>query len=148
VADETTVKEAAQIMLTATQAEHTDLEQIAEAVCQELEGEGASSGSSVASRLRSLGSRVAERIKSAFRLRVQRTLAVALTHYDMNLERVSSGYIVTLCVEADAAMVAMDEADAAVDCFAAALSKKLEDDPLPEAEVDATEDPQGGEGNL
>ena len=64
------------------------------AVCQELEGEGASSGSSVASRLRSLGGRVAERIKSAFRLGVQRALAVASTHYDMDLKLVSSGYVV------------------------------------------------------
>ena len=49
--DETAAKEAAQIVLTATQAEHADLEQTAVAVCQELEGEGASSCSSVASRL-------------------------------------------------------------------------------------------------
>ena len=61
------------------------------AVCQELEGEGASSGSSVASHLRSLGGRVAERIKSAFHLGVQRTLGVASTHYDMDLMLVSSG---------------------------------------------------------
>ena len=73
---------------------------------------------------------------------------MASTHYDMNLERVSSGYIVAPGVEGDAAMAAMEEADAAIDCFAASLSKKLEDDPLPEAEVDAAEDPQGGEGNL
>ena len=73
---------------------------------------------------------------------------MASTHYDMNLERVSSGYIVAPGVEGDAAMAAMEEADAAVDCFAAALSKKLEDDPLAEAIVDAAEDLQGGEGNL
>ena len=71
MADETMVKEAAYIMLTATQAEHADLERTAVAVCQELEGEGASSGSSVASRLRSLGGRVAKRIKRTFRLGVQ-----------------------------------------------------------------------------
>ena len=58
-------------------------------VCLELEVEGGSSGSSVASRLRSLGGRVAERLKSTFRLGVQRTLAVALMHYDLNLEQVA-----------------------------------------------------------
>ena len=114
------------------------------AVCHELEGEGASSGSSVASRLRSLGGRVAERIKSTFRLGVQRTLAVASTHYDMYLKLVSSGYVVAPGVDGDAAAAAMDEADATVEGFAAALSKKLEDDLLPLAEFDATEDPQGG----
>ena len=51
MADETAAKEAVQIVLTVTQAEHTDLEQTTVVVCQDLEGEGASSGSSVASRL-------------------------------------------------------------------------------------------------
>ena len=36
VADETVVMESTQIVLTATQAEHADLEQTAMAVCQEL----------------------------------------------------------------------------------------------------------------
>ena len=114
------------------------------AVCQELEGEGGSSGSSVTSHLPSLGGQVAERIWSAFRLGVQRTLGVASTHYDMDLMRVSSGYVVAPGVEGDAAAAAMDEADAAVESFAAALSKKLEDDVLPLAVVDATKDPRGG----
>jgi len=148
VANETAAKEAAQIVLTVTQAEHADLEQTTMAVCQEVEGEGASSGSSVASRLRSQGGRVAERIKSAFHLDVQRTLGVASTHYDKDLALVSSGYVVAPGVDGDAAAAAMDEADAVVEGFAAALSKKLEDDVLPLAKVDAAEDPQGGEGNL
>ena len=118
------------------------------AICQELKGERASFGSSVASRLRSLGGWVAERIKSAFRLSVQRTLGVASTHYDMELVLVSSGYVVAPGVDRDAAAAAMDEADATVEGFAAALSKKLEDDVLPLAEVDIAEDPQGGEGNM
>ena len=130
------------------QAEHAGLEQTAVAVCQELEGEGASSGSSVASRLRSLGGRVAERIKSAFSLGVQWALAVASTHYDMDLKRVSSGYVVTSSVDEDAATAALDEADAAVEGFAATLSKKLEDDLPPLPEDDAVEDLQGEEGNL
>ena len=85
---------------------------------------------------------MAEHIRSAFRLSIQRTLAVASTHYDMNLERVSSGYVIAPGIEGDAVMAAMEEA------AAAALSKKLEDDLLPEVEDNATEDPQGGEGNL
>jgi len=142
VADETSTKEAAQVAFTAAQVEHANLEKTAVAMCQELEGEGASSSSSVASRLRSLGGRVAESIRSSFCLRVQRTLAVASTHYDMNLERVSSGYIVVPGVEGDAAMAAMEEADAAV------LSRKIGDDLRPDVEDDAAEGPQGGGGNL
>ena len=118
------------------------------AVCQELEGEGALSGSSVASHLRSLGGRVAEHIKSTFRLGVQRALAVASTHYDMDLKLVSSGYVVTPGVVGDAATATMDEADTAIEGFAAALSKKLEDDLPLFAEDDIAEDPQGEEGNL
>jgi hypothetical protein len=148
VEDETVVKEAIQIVLTATQAEHVDLEQTAMAVCQEVEGEGASSGSSVASRLRSLGGQVAERINSAFCLSVQWALAVSSTHYDMDLKRVSSGYVIVSGVDGDAAAATMDEADAAVEGFATTLSKKLEDDLPPLAEGDAAEDPQGEEGNL
>ena len=148
MADETAVKEAVQVAFTVAQVEHADLEQTAVAMCQELEGEGASSSSSVASLLRSLGGRVAERIRSAFRLRVQRTLAVASTHYDMNLERVLSGYIIVPGVNGDAAMAAMEEADAAVEGFAATLSKKHEDDLPLFAEDDIVEDPQGEESNL
>ena len=92
MADETAVKEALQAAYSSAQKDLTDLEGAAVATCQELEGEGGSSGSSVASRLRSLGGRVAERLRSTFRLGVQRTLAVASTHYDMNLEQVATGY--------------------------------------------------------
>ena len=118
------------------------------AVCQELEGEGASFGNSVASSLRSLGGWVAEHIKSFFCLGIQRTLGVASMHSDMDLILVSSGYVVAPGVDGDAAAANMDEADAAVEGFAAALSKKHEDDLPPLAEEDVVEDAQGEEGNL
>ena len=72
MADETTAKEAVHGVLTAAQTEYTELERTVLAVCQELEGEGALSGSSVASRLRSLGGQEAEHIKSTFCLDIQR----------------------------------------------------------------------------
>ena len=53
---------------------------------------------------------------------------MASTHYDMDLALVSSGYVVAPGVEWDAAAATMDEANAAIEGFAAALSKKLEDD--------------------
>ena len=110
------------------QDEYAQLERTVVAVCQELEGEGALSGSSVASRLRSLGGRVAEHIKRTFRLGVQWALAMASTHYDMDLKLVSSGYIVGQGFVGDTATAAMDDSDAAVEDFAAVLAKKLEDD--------------------
>ena len=85
MADETAVKEVVNTALMAAQAEYADLEQTAVSVCQELEGEGAVSGSSVISRLRALGGRIAEHAKSTFRLGVLRALAVASTHYIMDL---------------------------------------------------------------
>jgi len=91
---------------------------------------------------------VAERIKSAFRLGVQRALAVASTHYDMDHKRVSSGYVVASGVDKDAATAALDETGAAVEGFASVLSKKLEDDLPPLAEDDVADDAQGEEGNL
>ena len=69
---------------------------------------------------------------------------MASTHYDMDLAR----YVVAPDVNGDAATAVMDEVDAAVEGFAATLSKKHEVDVLPLAKVDAAEDPQGGEGNL
>ena len=71
VENETAAKEAANTAFTVAHDEYTELERTAMAVCQELEGEGAQSGSSVASRLRALGDRVAEHAKSTFRLSVQ-----------------------------------------------------------------------------
>src|SRR4029078_7537572 len=87
-------------------------EEAAVSLCQELEGEGAVSGSSVISRLRALGGRIAEHAKRLFRLGVLRALAVDSAHYPMDLQKVSSGYVVPDDADADAASAIMDEADA------------------------------------
>ena len=126
MADETAAKEAVNTALMAAQAEYADLERTAVSVCQELEGEGAVSGSSVISRLRALGGRIAEHAKSTFRLSVLRALAVASTHYIMDLQRVSSGYVVPNDADADAASTIMDDADIAAEEFSTVLAAKLE----------------------
>ena len=100
------------------------------------------------SRLRALGSRIAEHAKSTFRLGVRRALTVASTYYLMDLQRVSSGYVVPDDADADAASAIMDEADAAAEEFATVLAEKLEADIPPIAEFDTPEDPQGGDGSL
>ena len=148
MADETAAKEAVHTALMAAQAEYTDLDRTVVSVCQEPEGEGVVSGSSAISRLRALGGRIAEHAKSTFRLGVLRALAVASTHYLMDLQRVSSGYVVPDDADADAASAIMDEADAAAEEFAAVLAEKLEADIPPIAEFDSPEDPQGGDGSL
>ena len=133
MADETAAKEAVNTALMAAQVEYAEQERTAVSVCQELEGDGTVSGSSVVSRLRALSGQIAEHAKSTFRLGVQRALAVASTHYDMDLKLVSSGYVVASGLDADATSAAMNDADAAVEEFTTILAKKLEDDipPLP-----------------
>ena len=128
MADETAAKKAVNTALMATQVEYTDLERTAVSVCQELEGEGAVSFCSVISRLRALGGRIAEHAKSTFRLGVLRALAVASTHYIMDLQRVSSGYMVPNDASPDSALAIMDDADATVEGFATVLAAKLEAD--------------------
>ena len=105
-------------------------------------------GCSVISRLRALGRRITEHAKSTFRLGVLRALTVASTHYIMDLQRVSSGYVVPNDADADAASAIMDDADAAVEEFAMVLAEKLEADIPPIAEFDAVADPQRGDDNL
>ena len=69
-------------------------------------------------------------------------------HYDKDLPLVSSGYVIPTGADADTVSAIMNDADTAVEEFAAALTKKLEDDILLIAEFDAVEDPQRGEDNL
>ena len=70
VANETAAKEAVNTALTAAHDEYAELKRTAVSVCQELEGAGALSGSSVASHMRVLGGRITEHAKSTFRLGV------------------------------------------------------------------------------
>ena len=94
MAEETVVKEALQVAYSSVQKDYENLEEEAVAACQGLEGEGGSSDSSLASRLRSLGDRLAERLKGALRLGVQKALSVVSTHYIINFEQLATGYIV------------------------------------------------------
>jgi len=102
----------------------------------------------VISHLRALGGRITEHAKSTFRLGVLRALAVASTHYIMDLQRVSSGYVIPNDADADAASAFMDDADAAAEEFATALAEKLEADIPPIAEFEAVADPRRGDDNL
>ena len=94
MADETTQKEALQVAYTFVQRDYENLEGGVVAACREVEGEGGSSGSSVTSRLRSLDNWVAERLKGALRLGVQKALGVVSTHYIVNFEQLATGCII------------------------------------------------------
>ena len=81
MSEDTAAKEALQATYTSAQRDYEDLEEAAVAACWGAEGEGSQSGSSLTSRLRSLGDRVVERLKGALRLSVQKALGVVSTHY-------------------------------------------------------------------
>ena len=135
-------------MFTSVQEDYEVLDRAAVATCQELEREGGPCGSLVASRLRSLGGRVTERLKGPLCLGVQKTLGVVSTHYIIDLEQVATGYIVAPGADEDAAVAAMEQADAAAVGTASTLSALFEGDLLPDAEDDAAEGPRDGEGDL
>ena len=73
---------------------------------------------------------------------------MASTHYDKDLPLVSSGYVIPTGASADAVSAIMNDANAAVEEFTAALTEKLEADIPPIAEFDAVEDLSRGEDNL
>ena len=75
-------------------------------------------------------------------------LGVVSMHYVMDLEQVATGYVVVPGIEGDAAVAATEQADAAVEGAASALSVLLEGDLLPDAEDDAAEGARDGEEDL
>jgi len=73
---------------------------------------------------------------------------VLSTHYILDLEWVATGYVIAPGIDGDAAVAAMDQADATVEGAAAALSVLFEGDLLPDSEDDATEGPREWENDL
>ena len=84
---------AVQATLEAEIEEHDALQAIARTVCEALAVEGAQSGSSLRSRLAALSGQMRERLRAALHMGVKRALAVISSHYAINLEAVSDGYI-------------------------------------------------------
>ena len=145
--EETAAKEALQVAYSSMQKDYEDLEGATVAACQGLVGEGGSSGSSLASRLRSLGDRVAERLKGALRLSVQKALGVVSMHNIVNFKQLATGYIFP-DGDDDAKVDAMEQADAAADGAASALSLLFEGELLPGTTDVEDEGVRGGEDDL
>ena len=114
------------------------------AACQEAKVEGCPSGSSLTSRLRSLGDRVAERLKGALRLGIQKALGVVSTHYIINFEQLATGYIVPDSDD-DTKVDAMEQADVGAESAASALAELFEGELLPGAADDEDEGERDGE---
>jgi hypothetical protein len=103
--------------------------------CQEVEEGEAQAGSSLASLLRALGGHVSRRMRRALHLGVKKALGVVRSHYEVNLEALASGYVVSEGVEDE---VAMERADALAAAAAETLAEDFEDFLFPDA-LDAGE---------
>jgi hypothetical protein len=113
-----------------SQQELEELRAAALETCQAVEEGEAQAGSSLASRLRALGGQVTRRMHRALHLGVHKALGVVRSHYEVNLEAVASGYVVSEGVEYE---VAMERADALAAAAAETLAEDFEDFLFPEA---------------
>ena len=120
-----------QAALEAETGEHDALQSVARTVCEALEVEGVQSGSSLRSRLTALSGQVRERLRGALHTGVKRTLAVVSSHYAVNLEAVSDGYILPDDdEEADEEVTKLMEA---AEAPGAALATLFEEEVVPSA---------------
>jgi hypothetical protein len=95
----TTQAEAVQTVYKSSQQELEALQAAALETCQEIEEGEAQAGSSLASRLRALRGHVSQRMRCALHLGVRKALGVVGSHYQVDFEAVSSGYVVPVGVE-------------------------------------------------
>ena len=122
---------AVQAVLEAKIREHNALYSTAHTTCEALEVGGVESGSSLRSRLIALSGRVHERLRGALHMGVKRALAVVSSHYAVNLEAVSDGYVLPEDdEEADAEVVKLMEA---VEAPGTALASLFEEEVVPPA---------------
>jgi hypothetical protein len=105
----TTQTESLQTAYNSSQQELEELRAAALEACQGVEEGEVQAGSSMASRLRALGRHVTQRVRRALHLGVQKALGVVASRYQVDLEAVSTGYVVPVGVDGE---VAMNRADA------------------------------------
>jgi hypothetical protein len=126
----TTQAEAVQTAYNSSQQELEELQAAALETCQAIEEGEAQAGSSLASHLRALGGHVSRRMRHSLHLGVKKALGVVASHYQVDFEAVSSGYVVPVGVEDE---VAMDHADALAATAADTLTKDFLDFLFPDA---------------
>ena len=95
-----------------------------------------------------MGDRVAEQLRGAPRLGVQKALGVVSTHYIIDFEHLATGYIVP-DGDDDAKVDAMEQADAGAEGAASTLAGLFEGDLFSDAADDEEEGRnEGGGSNL
>ncbi|XP_066333861.1 uncharacterized protein [Miscanthus floridulus] len=115
--------------------EHEALHSAARTTCEALEVEGVQSASSLGSHLIALSSHISERLRGALHTGVKRALAVVSSHYAVNLEAVSDGYVLPEDdEEADAEVAKLMEAAKAPGTALASLFEEEVVPPAPAAD--------------
>jgi hypothetical protein len=125
----------AQSVQTAYNSSQQELEELRAATleaCREVEEGEAQAGSFMASLLRALGGHVTQRMRRALHLGVQKALGVVASHYQVDLEAVSTGYVVPVGVDNE---VAMNHANALAAPAADILVEDFTDFLFPDAPV-------------
>ena len=131
---------AVQATLEAEIGEHDMLQAIAHTICEALAIEGAHSGCSLRSRLAALSGQMRERLRTALHTGVKRALAVVSSHYAVNLEAVSDGYILPDDdKEADEEVAKLMEA---AEVPGTALASLFEEEVVPSAPAADVGDPE------
>jgi hypothetical protein len=101
----------AQAVQTAYNSSQEELEELQTATleaCQEVDEGEAQAGSSMASLLHTLSGHVTRRMRCALHLGVQKALGMVASHYQVDLEAVSTGYVVPVGVDDEMAMNCVD----------------------------------------
>jgi hypothetical protein len=116
----------------ATEQKKADRMAMSEAIsafCRTFGLDDVPSGSSPQSRLRALGGHVRCRLRGALHHGVRRAFAVLVSHYDVDLERVSEGYC--LPDDEDAALAEAERLNAVAEGPGTALASLFEVEILP-----------------
>jgi hypothetical protein len=101
----------AQVIQTAYNSSQQELEELQAAALETYHGieEGeAQVGSSMASRLSALSGHIAQSMHRALHLGVQKALGVVASHYRVDLEPISTGYVVPIGVDDEVEMNRVD----------------------------------------
>jgi DNA/RNA-binding domain of Phe-tRNA-synthetase-like protein len=126
----TTQAEAVQTAYNSSQQELEDLQAAALEICQEVEEGVPQAGSLLANRLRALEGHVSQRMRCALHLGVKKALSMVASHYQVDFEAVSLGYVVPVGVEDEEAM---NHADALAATATDTLAEDFADFLFPDA---------------
>jgi hypothetical protein len=100
--------QAIQTAYNSSQQELEELWATALEACQGVEEGEVQAGSSMASRLHALSRHVTQRMRRALHLGVQKALGVVASYYQVDLEAISTGYVVPVGVDDEVVMNRVD----------------------------------------